>query len=551
MPGLVAGGSLLVDYVLTVAVSISSGTAALTSAFPLLLPYSVWIAVAFVFLLAYVNLRGVKESGAVFAGPTFFFICMMLLLIASGIVKTMLGMPITVPPHGVENAASNALGSISLFIILKAFASGCTAMTGVEAIANGVQAFRKPEDTNARRTLVAMAIILLIMFIGISWLAQASGVAPMEGQTVVSQIARAVWGDGPLSAVLYYGLQIGTMAILVLAANTSYADFPRLASFMANDGFLPKQLKDRGSRLVYSNGLFLLTIASIALIVVFKASVSLLIPLYAIGVFASFTLSQSGMVVHWLKCKEQGWRFSIVVNGAGAVVTALVTGIIAFAKFRDGAWLVLIIIPLLIAYFVWVKRHYSRVSVDLSMSDEELMEVNWQSFNPLHNHVILLVNGVDKRLFRAIQYVRSLRADRVEALFVDIGGDRAEELKREWDLAGLGIRLTVVPSPYRELTAPIRDYIRTIPRPTNDHVVTVILPEFVPDNLAEYALHDQTSLILKQTLFAEPGVIVTDVPFHLGTDDIVGAEGQGEQQFDPWGGVPSRKVTADRPVAES
>lgn len=513
IPGLVAGAALLVDYVLTVAVSVSAGTAAITSAFQGLLPYRVYIAVGLVLLLALANLRGVRESGAVFAGPTFFFVFMLGLLVVVGLYRYLTGGSIEV----ISEAAGSVGGvsSLTLFIILKAFASGCTAMTGVEAIANGVQAFKEPAADNARRTLFWMGSILLCLFLGTTALAQLSHVAPSETQTVISQMARVIFGDG----ALYYLLQAATAVILVLAANTSYADFPRLGSFMAGDGFLPKQLRDRGSRLVHTNGITLLTGMSVLLIIVFGASTSRLIPLYAVGVFTSFTLSQAGMVVHWLRGREPGWHWSIVVNGAGAVTTGVVTVVIATAKFTGGAWIVLVIIPILVSQFLWIHRQYATVADRLRMPREALLKLNWQSAKRLHNHVVVLVASIDRRLVRALQYARALKADSMEAIFVDVTGDKAEEMQRAWSDADLGVRLTIIPSPYRELIEPIRRYVRSIPRPTEDHVITVIVPEFVPEDAVDNILHDQTSFWIKRVLFFEPNVIVADVPYHLRPED--------------------------------
>lgn len=510
--GLIAGGALLVDYILTVAVSISAGTAAITSAIPSLLPYTVYIAVGFVLILAFANLRGLRESGAVFAGPTYFFILMLSLLIVTGLFKVITGQPIPVPAAGPAEAAQ--LQTLTLFIILKAFASGCTAMTGVEAVANGVQAFKKPESKNANITLTAMAGILLFMFLGTSILANATHVVPHEGVTVISMIAQGVWGRG----VFYYMLQAATAAILVLAANTSYADFPRLASFMAGDGYLPRQLKDRGSRLVFSNGMMLLTGFAILLIVAFGGITNALIPLYAVGVFTSFTLSQAGMVVHWWKLREEGWKHSMVINGFGACATFLVLLVIGYAKFAAGAWIVIALIPVLVLYFKWVHSHYMAVEKRLRLPEGELVRMNWQAHNRMHNHVVLLVSGVDRRLIRAVQYARGLKAETTEAIFVDVTGDKADKMRKTWNEAGFGMKLTIIDSPYRELIPPIRDYVRAIPRHSTDDVVTVILPEFVPENAVDFMLHDQTPLLIKQTLYAEPGVIVVDVPYHLSQD---------------------------------
>lgn len=503
--GLVAGASLLIDYVLTVAVSVSSGTAAVTSAFPALDRYRVEIALALVLLLVIANLRGVKESGAVFAGPTFFFVAMLGLLIVVGLFKYLTG-----DMTAVSHVAVQASSDLTMFILLKAFASGCTAMTGVEAIANGVQAFREPAARNARATLTWMAGILLFLFVGTSLLATLTGVVPGHDETVLSQIAHGAFG----TSILYFLLQAATAAILVIAANTSYADFPRLGSIMAADGFLPKQLKERGSRLVYSNGMVLLTAVSMALIVMFGGQTHRLIPLYAVGVFTSFTLSQAGMVMHHRRLREEGWRGAMVMNGLGAAATFVVLLVIGCAKFTAGAWMVIVLIPVLVAYLAWVHRHYAAVARKLAIPDEEAAEFDYRSANRMHNHVVLLVSGIDRKLVRAIQYARALRADKIEAVYVDVTGDAAQRVRRTWDRYDFGIKLTILESPYREIVEPLRDFIRAIPRPDHDHVITVIVPEYVPETAHDVILHEQTSFWIKNMLFDEPGVIIADVPYH-------------------------------------
>jgi len=507
IPGLVAGASLLVDYILTVAVSVSAAVAAITSAQPQLFKYTVPIAIGFVLLLAIANLRGVKESGAIFAGPTFLFIGLLGFMVVIGLARFVTGNGFTIP---VPREPIEAVQTLGLFLVLKAFSSGCTAMTGVEAIANGVQAFKQPEDKNAAKTLTWMAGILLFLFVGVALLSTLAGVQPSETETVISQLSREMFGTG----WLYYLISASVAAILVLAANTAYADFPRLSSFVAADDFLPHQLRDRGHRLVYSNGIILLTFAAIALLMAFGGTTTRLIPLYAVGVFSSFTLSQAGMVIHHLRLREPKWQRSLVINAAGAVTTGLVTAVIAIAKFTHGAWIVLILIPLIVVYFLWVRRQYDRVRKELEIRPEEFAAIDWQSDDRLHNHVIMLVKDIDRRLIRAVRYARSLDADTIEAVYIDIAGNGAA-FERKWDSAGLGIRLTVVDSPYREILAPILEFIRSVPRPTTDHVVTVILPEYAPENVGDALLHDQTSFFLKQQLFGEPGVILTDVPYRI------------------------------------
>lgn len=506
IPGLIAGASLLLDYVLTVAVSISAGVAAITSAWPASEPFRVEMALAFIAVLALANLRGVKESGAIFAGPTFAFVGLVGLMVVAGIVRFATGNPVTIPAATDAHFGTQAL---TTFLILKAFSSGCTAMTGVEAIANGVTAFKEPAAKNAARTLLWMAGVLLFLFVGVSALAVMAGVQPTE-ETVISQLSRAIFGTGPL----YYVISLSVMTILILAANTSYADFPRLASFVAEDDYLPHHLRNRGYRLVYSNGILLLTAAAAGLVVIFGGVVTRLIPLYAVGVFTSFTLSQAGMVVHHFKYREERWRLGAAINGVGAVATGIVLVVIASAKFAHGAWIVLILIPVIMGFFLWVKREYRSVNESLAIRPEELTDLNWQSANRLHNHVVLLAKGIDRRLIRALQYAKTLRADEVEALYVDISGD-AGAMRKVWADADFGMRLTVIESPYREVIRPVCDYVRSIERKSCDDVITVIVPEFAPESLPDTMLHDQTSFWLKQTLFGEPGVIIVDVPYHM------------------------------------
>jgi amino acid transporter len=506
--GLVAGGSLLVDYVLTVAVSISAGTAAITSAFPSLERYTVVIALGLLALLALSNLRGVKESGAVFAGPTFLFVGMLGMLIVVGLFKVLTGGTIAVPAHSAP-----VTQALTLFLILRAFASGCTAMTGVEAIANGVQAFKQPEARNARMTLTWMAGILLFLFVGTTALATLAHVRPGT-ETVLSQLARGTFGTG----ALYYLLQAATAAILVLAANTSYADFPRLGSFMAGDGFLPKQLRDTGYRLVHSNGIMLLTAVAAVLLVAFQGDTNRLIPLYAVGVFTSFTLSQAGMVVHWWKNREARWHWSIAVNGVGAVTTGVVLLVISATKFVHGAWIVIVLVPVLVAYFKWIHASYASVTKRLRITSGVLSADTCGEIEPLHNHVVLLVSTMDKRMVRAIQYAKTLKADSIEAIFADLTGESGAPMREAWERCDLGIPLTIIDSPYREIIEPIRAYVSGIPRPDVDHAITVIVPEFVPETYVDYMLHDQTAFWIKQTLFRLPGVIIADVPYRMGNE---------------------------------
>lgn len=519
--GLTAAAALLVDYVLTVAVSISAAVMAITSALPELRHYAVPMAIVFVTVLAITNLRGVKEAGRIFSYPTFAFIGLLGFTVVWGLGRFALGFDFTVPTpeHGI--AITEQLG---LFLVLKAFASGCSAMTGVEAMANGVQLFRPPSDKNAAKTLTWMGFILGFLLIGVTALAVLAGVEPSHQETVISQLSRAMFGTGPL----YFIISAVVALILILAANTAFADFPLLSSLVAGDDYLPRQLRDRGHKLVYSKGIILLTVAAAVLLVVFGANPSHLIPLYAVGVFTSFTLSQAGMVMHHLRLREPNWQRSLVINATGATATFIVTVIVSIAKFSDGAWIVVLLIPVIISYFLWVHRRYKKADQELMLSPDERVDLGWQSHNPMHNHVVLLVKDIDRRLIRAIQYAKTIQADRVEALYVDIEGN-GEQFAAEWDGIESGIDLVVRTSPHREITEVIIEYVSSIERNTTDDAITVVLPEYAPEDTADSSLHDQTSFWIKRALFNMPGVIFTDVPFHL-NDPAREAEKQARAQ---------------------
>jgi amino acid transporter len=505
IPGLTAGSSLLVDYVLTVAVSVSAGVAAMTSAFPALYPYRVEVAVAFVILLTIANLRGVKESGALFAGPTFAFVALLGATILYGIYKHLTGGVVRVPAPEETVAITSA---VTLFLLARAFSSGCTAMTGVEAIANGVAVFKDPTAKNARKTLTVMAGILVALFVGISWLAVTAGAYASETETVISQLARSLYG----TSVPYYLLQFATMMILVLAANTAYADFPRLASFMASDDFLPHQFTDKGHRLVFSKGIIFLAIVAAVLIAAFGANVSGLIPLYAVGVFCSFSLSQSGMVVHWWKSRGKGWVPSIAVNAIGAIVCFFVFALILVTKFTHGAWAVAVVIPLLIFLFLGIRRHYRMATAAAVPGGDDIASVANAGADP-HNHVIILAKCLDRRLLGAIRYAKLIKADTKRVLHLNTG-DCADEFRDQYLAAGFGIDLEIVESPFREVISVVVDYVRDFKRNPED-TLTVIVSEFSPDDAVDLALHSQVSTILKALLFAEPNVVVVSVPFHF------------------------------------
>jgi len=499
-PALVAAAALLIDYTLTVAVSIAAGVAALTSAFPSLHVSRVELSLIFMVVLAVGNLRGIRESGRIFSVPTYFFIGGILVLLGVGAWRAFTGSLVPVPDH----AAALPVHELGLFVILTAFANGCTAMTGVEAVSNGVPAFRKPESRNAAYTLVVMAVLGVTMFMGITLLAHAYQVVPNDTETVVSQIARAVFGGRGWA---YYTIQAGTMLILVLAANTAYADFPRLASIVSRDRYLPRQFMNQGDRLAFSNGIVVLSTCAGILLVLFGGDTHALIPLYMIGVFVSFTLSQFGMVIHWRRMREPGWRTSAVINGFGAIVTAIVLVIVATTKAAEGAWIIILLIPALVVLFRATRQHYDHVASQLSLHE----------FTPLprlKNIVLLPLSGVHRAVLQALHYAHTL-SDDVRALYVATDPQSLAIVKAEWEEWGEGVPLVVLDSPYRSVLEPLINYINDLEAREPEAYVTIVLPEFVPARWWQHLLHNQRALILKGTLLFRPNTVVTNVPFHL------------------------------------
>src|SRR4051794_36725037 len=503
LPSLVAASSLLIDYVLTVAVSVAAGVAAVTSAAPALVRYRVELALAFVGVLMIGNLRGVRESGRIFAVPTYFFIVGILAMLAVGAWRYFFG-GITPAPETALSVGASGTGALTTFALLTAFSNGCTAMTGVEAVSNGVPAFKPPESRNAAATLVAMATLAITMFMGITLLAHAYGVVPNDSETVVSQVARLTFGGG----VPYYGVQAATMLILVLAANTAYADFPRLASIVARDRFLPRQFMNQGDRLAFSNGILILSALAAVLLVIFGGDTHALIPLYMIGVFVSFTLSQAGMVIHWRQSRAPGWRASALVNGFGAVVTGVVLGIVATTKAAEGAWIIIVMIPILVTIFEVTRRHYDHVADELTLR-------GWTP-EPAGRHVAIVpIGGMQRAVVKALRYGRTLATD-VRAVYIEIDPRTTETLRQQWAEWGQGVQLVVLDSPYRSLLEPLLDYVEMLQRDDPNGYVTVILPEFVPRRLWQHLLHNQHALLIKGALLFRPNVAVTSVPFPLG-----------------------------------
>jgi amino acid transporter len=507
-PSLIAGASLLVDYILTVAVSISAGVAALLSlpAFQSQVDRRVGICIFFIIMLTLANLRGLKESGLMFAAPTYIYVVSLAGLVIYGLLRSYLG-DLDPVPFDAERfeGARQAGGSLGLFLILRGFSSGAVALTGVEAISNGVPAFRRPESRNAAMTMTVMASLLGTLFVGVSVLAHRLHPFPSHDETVISQMGRAIYGGGPI----YVILQFATAAILILAANTAYADFPRLSSIIARDGYLPRQFANRGDRLVFSNGIVFLALASAGLIVAFGGITNALIPLYAVGVFTSFTLSQTGMIRHHLREREPSWRRGLIINSIGAVATFVVLLIVAITKFAVGAWLPIIVIPAIILLFRSIKRHYAGVGAALA-ADPAIDQP------PVIDHtVVILVGRVNNGVRKALAYAKSLHPSRLIALSVVFEETDVDELQAQWREFDIDVPLETIESPYRELVDPVLDYVDELDRRWPHDTLTVIIPEFVVGRWWEHVLHNQSALFLKGRLLFREGTVVTSIPYHL------------------------------------
>jgi amino acid transporter len=499
-PGLVAAAALMIDYVLTVAVSVAAGIAALTSAFPDLLTHREALCVAAILLVTVVNLRGVRESGQFFAVPTYIFIGTLTAMLGVGAIQILLGHATRIEP--LPSLAPTE--PLTLFLLLRAFSSGCTALTGVEVISNGVSAFKKPEPKNAAFTMIGMAVILGTLFIGISAMAYYFGIVPKNDETVVSQIARATFGTG----LLYFLVQASTMTILILAANSSFNGFPRLASILARDSYMPHQMSMMGDRLVFSNGVIILGVFSCLLIVLFNGDTHALIPLYAVGVFLSFTISQAGMVKRWLVKKGPHWEKKLLVNGIGAVTTAIATLIIASTKFAHGAWIVIVLIPMLITFFRAIRSHYKAVSEQVALARGHRPPM------PRRNIVVLPIGGVNRAVIRAVDYARSRSGD-IRAVLVDVDPEETARVEIQWAQWGCGVPLTVLPSPYRSVLSSLLDYLEQVLQKDQECWVTVVIPEILPARWWQNILHNQRAFMLKGALLFKDRVILTDVPYHL------------------------------------
>jgi amino acid transporter len=521
LPAQTAGAALLTDYILTVAVSVSAGVAQITSAYPAIFAYRVPIAIGLVLFVMLINLRGVRESGAAFAVPSYFFLGMMFLTVGTGFYRYVAGtLGSVVDPPPLDVVASQA---ITPFLILRAFSSGTAALTGVEAISNGTTAFREPRSRNAGITLLWMSAILATLFLGITFLSDPIAAVPSEEETVISQMARTVFhGEG----ALYLATIAATTLILIMATNTSFAGFPRLSALLGEDGFLPRQLAFRGSRLVYSRGIMALAGIACLLVLIFGASVTALIPLYAIGVFLSFSLAQAGMARRWWKVGhlaegqqvhdsgaplgfDPRWRSKMVINGFGAVCTGVVMLVFAVTKFEDGAWIVLLLMPALVVVFSAIHRHYRTLADHLSLE-------HYGAPPPVARHrVILPISGVHRGSLAALRYARSL-SDDVTAVHVSLDPVEAERIQHKWELWGEGVRLVILDSPYRLLLEPLLSYIQEIAtqRQPNE-TITIVVPQFVSQRRWANLLHTQAAFILRLALLFKQGIVITDVPYQV------------------------------------
>ena len=499
LAGLTAGGALLIDYTLTVAVSVSAGVAAITSAAPGLFPYRVVICIAAITLIALGNLRGLRESGRLFALPSYLFVAAFGILIGVGFVRyaTTGAAPVSAAPP------ADTLMPLTAFLVLRAFASGAVALTGIEAVADGVTAFKPPEVRNARIVLAVLGVIMVTLFVGTTALADLYDVVPRDEETVVSQLARMIYGGGPF----YYFIQAVSMLIMNLAANTAFADFPRLAYFMARDGYLPRQFGNRGDRLVFSNGVVILAVVAVVLVILFHGSTHALIPLYAVGVFTSFTLSQSSMVLRWMRTRPEGWGWRVVINAVGALTTGTVLVVVAATKFMDGAWIVILLIGLLIMLFLAIRSHYDSVARQLSLEGLEPPPA-------LGTTVLVLVGDLHRGVIQAILYAQALSPS-AKAVYVEADPERTRRLEERWGKWGMGAPLVVLTSPYRSLLGPLVDYIDHLREATPNHMVTLVIPEFIPARWWQQLLHNQTALLIKGAMLFRKNVVVTDVPYHL------------------------------------
>lgn len=514
--GLLAAAALLLDYLLTVAVSVSAGIHAITSAFPLLIPDTVILCILAVAFITWMNLRGVKESASVFALPTYVFIALILSLIGVGIYKisnNMLTPALLARQSGM--ALDNPVEALTILLVLRAFSAGCSALTGVECVANSVPVFQPPEVKNANQTLLMMMLLLMVMFLGITYVANYLKVLPLEDETVLSQITRAVFGSG----LLYYAVQVVTALILLLAANTAFTGFPRLASILSENKFLPKQLTTLGDRLSFSNGIILLAVLSSLLIILFQAETHALIPLYSVGVFLAFSLSQLGMVRLWTKRRTQGWRWKATINALGFITTGIALLVIIESKFTEGAWMIVILVPIAASVFFKVRHHYKHVEQELAVTQEEAKDY-LHGLARVHPKVILPVSKIHRGTLAALQFARNVSPD-VTAVLVNITQEETDKVKRMWDELATNIPLIILDSPYRSTIVPLKHFIKQQDsRDPERGLCMLVLPEAVPNRWWHYFLHNQRATLLKASLYynrrhSGNTRIFVDVPYQL------------------------------------
>jgi amino acid transporter len=507
-PGLVAGGALLLDYILTAAVSLTAGVAAIASAFPVLWPYRVWLALGLLVLIGLLNLRGLRESGTVMAVPVYLFLFSFMGMLIFGLIRA----TVQAAPTPVSVAAPPALAPLSLFLILHAFSAGCTALTGIESISNGVPAFKPPEWLNARKTLIIMAFLMAFLFLGSMGLTQFFGVVAGPQETILSALARRLVGAGPV----YYLVQFSTLGVLAVAANTSFAGFPRVAAILAKDKFMPRQLDNVGDRLVFHNGILLLSVLTAVLIIAFNGDSHALVPLFAVGAFTAFTLSQAGMVIHWVRLKDKGWQVKAVINGLGAFVTGISLLVIGVSKFLGGAWVSVLVIPGMVFLFLKIRKHYHQVSTQLTLRGLP------PSLRPMPKpRVVIPVSGVHRGMVDAVNFARSI-SDLVTAVYIDIDpGPDEEELLRQWNTWFPDVDFVVVPSPYRSVVEPLLSFLNQTDLAHHDgQQAVLVLSEIIPASSWHEILHNQSAEEIKKALLyqrRQSGIqrIIIDVPYHL------------------------------------
>lgn len=500
LPSLVAGAAMLTDYVLTVAVSVTAGVAAVISAFPALEQYRVLLAIGVIIVVALINLRGVRESGLVFALPCYGFIFSVGIMLLAGLFRVVAGDGF--PPPLAEGSIE-VLKPLTWFLVLRAFASGCAALTGIESVANGVRVFKEPAHVRGARVLGILAVLLTVLFVGITWLAHGYRIIPSHTETVVSQIAEAVFGR----SWFYYVVQTATFVILFLAANTSFAGFPRLASLLARDSYVPRQLANLGDRLVFSNGIVLLAATAIALVIIFRGQTHALIPLYAVGVFLAFTLSQAGLVARRWRRRPQGWKTGIVINAVGAMTTFLVLSVLLLVKFTAGAWMVVLLLPLLVFQFLSIEKHYRGVARLLRVDSVEKL--------PVHPTTVLVpVAGLHRGVLRALRFAAGLGCP-ARALHVATDQGEAEKLQRQWQKLHISIPLVMLESPYRSLAGPLVEYVDGVIAQDPEAFVAVVIPEFMPSHWRHAFLHNQSALVLEFALRSRPNVVLISIRYLL------------------------------------